>query len=170
MPELLPIQAILFQNLLRDFQIIAPPRVPVWWMSDVVQPVALVNSQVTLDAVISETAMQFATQGTVISPLIGAILADTGQLPAGTYLFRAIMSFINTSAINGIILEHRDPADAANVWEWEGNTGNNSEGFLPITIEWVETVVLNERIRATNRVAGSGQSRFNVIIWRRLLT
>lgn len=168
MPELLPVNAILFQNLLRDFQIVAAPRVPVWWMSDVIQPVALVNSQVTLDAVISETAMQFATEGTLVTPGAGTILADTGQLAAGTYLFRVQMSFLDAGGANEIVVQHRNAANTGDIWDWEAHALQNTQ--LNHTVEWVESVVQNERVRAVNRLLAGGNNRWNVIIWRRFLS
>ena len=168
MPQVFGINSFLFQDLLRDFQVIAPPRSPVWYLSDTVIPVSLVNSQVTLDANISQTAMQFATAGTVVGPGAGAILADTGQLPAGTYLFRAQMSFLDGGAQNDILIEHRNAANSASIWAFENHSRQTVE--MNTTVEWVETLLPDERLRATNRLATGGTSRRNVIIWRRFLS
>jgi len=169
MPELLPVQSILFQNLLRDFQIIAPPRVPVWWMSDIIQPVALVNSQVTLEAQIDETAMQFATAGLQIAPVAGTILADTGQLPAGRYLFRTYSAWSDTLVDNAARIEHRNSANSVSIWDFK--FFNLTTALPPqSTMEWAEDLAANERIRITvSNNAGAGRE-YNGIIWRRLLS
>ncbi len=169
MPELLRVQSTLFQNLLRDFQIIAAPRVPVWWMSDIIQPVALVNSQVILDAVIDETAMQFATNGLSIAPAAGTILAGTGQLGAGRYLFRIFLAWSDTVVSNGIVVEHRNAADTANIWSFKFFNLTTTKPPYD-TMEWVEDVAADERIRlAVSNNAGAGRE-YNGIIWRRLLS
>lgn len=168
MPEIYAINQFLFQNLLRDFQVIAPPRSPVWYLSDTVIPVSLVNSQITIDANLSETAMQFATQGTVVGPGASAILADTGQLPEGTYLFRVHMAYLDQGGANEVMIEHRNAANAANIWNWDSHVPVNVG--LNKTIEWTETLAQDERIRGINRLASGAAGRWNVIIWRRLLT
>lgn len=169
MPELLPVQSILFQNLLRDFQIIAPPRVPVWWMSDVIQPVAIVNSQITLEAKLSEDAMLFATAGVNLVPAAADILADTGALDVGTYLFRVYANWHDTSVSNVLPIQHRDAANAANNWAQElyGASTSEPENLM---MEWTEAIAQDERIRVLVDIAGGGGSRYNAIIWRRLLT
>ena len=168
MPELLPVQSILFQNLLRDFQIIAPPRVPVWWMSDIIQPVALVNSQVTLDAQLDESAMQFASVGPQTAPAAGTVLADTGQLDSGRYLFRTFASWLDTLAINHLDIEHRNAANAANIWQYE--VSSNLADAQQFTNEWVEDIAQDERVRITNLLNSGAAMRYNAIIWRRKLS
>lgn len=167
MPEVFGINQFLFQGLLRDFQVIAPPRSPVWYLSDTVIPVALVNSQITLDANISETAMQFATNGVQIAPTAADLLADTGQLPAGRYLFRTFTNWADTTTENQVLIQHRDAANAADNWAFEqvvGVTGTNR-----FEQEWVELLAENERLRLLVRVTASAGTRFAGIIWRRFL-
>lgn len=169
MPELLPVQSILFQNLLRDFQVVAPPRVPVWWLSDIIQPVSIVNSQVTLTATVDERAMLFASNGVQIAPPIATVLAGTGQLPAGLYLFRVYVNWSDNAVSNHVLIQHRDAADAANIWEHslEANSGDPAAQF---TMEWTETLVANERIRLLVALAGTATMRYNGIIWRSLIS
>lgn len=167
MPEVFGINQFLFQGLLRDFQVIAPPRSPVWYLSDTVIPVSLVNSQITLDANISETAMQFATNGTSVAPAANVLLADTGQLPAGRYLFRCYIGWNDTGVVNSVNIEHRNAADAADIWAFEcvGDAANS----VRFVQEWVETLAVNERMRLLVRVAGAAGQRYAGIIWRRFL-
>lgn len=166
MPELLQINAILWQNLLRDFQIVAPPRVPVWWLSDTVLPVAIVNSQVNFEATLSETAMEFATEGVKVAPAANVLLADTGALPVGRYLFRVYYNYNDVSA-NGLTVQHRNAANAADIWAFESQTSPTSNSQF--TQEWVELLAQDERIRIQVRVAAGGADRYNGIIWRRFL-
>lgn len=166
MPEVFGINSFLFQNLLRDFQVIAPPRSPVWYLSDTVIPVSLVNSQIVLDANISETAMQFATVGTLLVPAAGAILADTGALPVGRYLFRIYANF-HDGGQDSILIQHRNAADAANNWEFELMV--DATATRRFTQEWTETLIQDERLRMTVRIAAGAGSRYAGIIWRRFL-
>lgn len=167
MPQVFGINQFLFQNLLRDFQVIAPPRSPVWYLSDTVIPVALVNSQIVLDANISETAMQFATVGTLAGPVAGTLLADTGQLASGRYLFRVYCNWGDLAVQNSVNLQHRNAANAANNWESEFIVQVGATQRF--TQEWVETLLPDERIRLQVRVNATAVTRYAGIIWRRRL-
>lgn len=166
MPEIFGINSFLFQNLLRDFQVIAPPRSPVWYLSDTVIPVSLVNSQIVLDANISETAMQFATVGVLTVPAADALLADTGQLASGRWLFRCYLNWQDNNA-NSVNLEHRNPANDGNDWDFDFHVGATHTNRYEQ--EWVETVDQDERIRLKVRILAGAGSRFSGIIWRRRL-
>lgn len=166
MPQVFGINSFLFQDLLRDFQVIAPPRSPVWYLSDTVIPVSLVNSQIVLDANISETAMQFATEGPKFQPLANVLLADTGQLPVGRYLFRIYANWSDPT-FNSVNIQHRDPTDATNNWDYEMVVGpTKTERFEQ---SWTETLLADERIRLIVRVNAGANSRYSGIIWRRFL-
>lgn len=168
MPEIFAINTFLFQDLLRDFQIIAAPRSPVWYLSDTVIPVSLVNSQVTLDAIISETAMQFATEGEQTAPVAGALLADTGQLDAGRHLFRVFHASFDNGLTQRIRVEHRDAANTGNIWTqfFTSNTTN----ALNVGMEWVEEVAQDERVRIAVVLTSTAAMLYNAIIWRRKLS
>ncbi len=169
MPELLPINAILFQNLLRDFQVIAPPRVPVWWMSDIVQPVTLVNSQVTLTATLAQRVELFATNGVQVGSFAaGTILASTGALDVGDYKFRIYSSMFDNSVFNRILIQHRNAADTANIWEHEIPSAVSVSHHD--TMEWTITMAQDERVRMVVGDISGAASRYNGIIWRALIT
>lgn len=167
MPEVFPVNAVTFQNLLRDLQIVAAPRVPVWWLSDTIQPVALVNSQVTLNALVDQSAMQFATNGIVAAPAANALLADTGALDAGRYLFRVFIGWSDGTLNQQIQLRQRNAANAADIWVFEyGSFLANNANFVK---EWVQDIAQDERLLVQVMIV-SGGGRYNAIIWRTFLS
>jgi len=168
MPELYPIQSILWQGLLRDLQIQGVPRVPTWWLSDIVQPVAIVNSQIVFQARLDESEMGFATAGTQVVPAANTILADTGALDAGRYLFRTYAGFRDQNADNEVRIEKRNFDNTANVWDYEQHGSNVDSSHF--SMEWVENLAANERVRILVVSLAGAASRYNGIIWRRLLS
>lgn len=90
------------------------------------------------------------------APIASAVIADSGQLAAGTYRVEVAAGFSDTLAAGKhLVVEHRDAA----------NTGNiNTLGLVPagvaldFTVERV-VVALNQRIRVVNgAVAGAAGS------------
>jgi hypothetical protein len=94
--------------------------------------------------------------GSVTAPGIGAVIADTGALPAGTYRVEVSAGFSDTVvAGKGLTIEHRDAANTATV---------RTLGHVPaasgasIAIERL-VLALNERVRVINAgVAGAAGS------------
>lgn len=170
MPEIYPVTANLFPGLLERLGVrLTQPRAPLWYLADTIMPVSLVDSQITLQAIVETTAQQFATEGEKTAPAGGTILASTGQLVAGTFNFTVYGTFIDTVTDNGMTIGHRDPTDVSNNWlfTYRGASGNDPTSFR---YDWTETVLENERIRVTTAVLGGAGSLFNAIIWRRLLS
>ena len=165
MPEVFPIQQFLFQNLLRDFQVLAPPRSPVWYLSDTVIPVSLVNSQITLQANFADPAMIFATEGRQVGPPINKILADTGALDPGVFTFRLYFACNEDAKDNEIVIEHRNPGDTANIWDFSWQHERNTS-FLH-TFDFTETFVDQERLRIRINLAGTAGKNYQAFIWRR---
>lgn len=169
MPEIYPVTTNLFPGLLERLAVrLTRPVAPLWYLSDTIMPVSLVDSQITLSAIVETTAQQFATEGEQTAPAAGTVLSDTGQLPAGTFNFVAFGTFLDTINDNGISIGHRDPTNATNNWlfTYRGASANDPTQFR---YDWTETVVANERIRLTTAATGGAGSLFNGIIWRRQL-
>jgi len=88
---------------------------------DSVQPVYIVSARggaldVTASQVVYPSASIFTnkTQG----PLVNVVLADTGQLPAGTYDIKTIIGITNNAnaTVNADVeFQHRNAANAANL-------------------------------------------------------
>lgn len=85
-----------------------------WFISDTVQPVSIVDSEVTLTAIAAPPAYGTpATTGEAINPAAGQLLADTGALAPGNYFLR----FFNSGTANAAYrLHRRNAANAADIW------------------------------------------------------
>lgn len=91
----------------------------------------------------------------VVAPAAGAVIADTGQLAAGTYRVEVHMAFADTLAAGkALILEYRNAANSATLHSAVCPAG----ATVRIVISRI-TIVGNERFRVINAavvgVAGS---------------
>jgi argininosuccinate synthase len=95
------------------------------------------------------------------------VFVDTGQLAAGTYDFEIVMSVhaANTWAVGtGLVVEHRNAANNANVNVFGGCVGG---GQVQFRLERV-ALATNERLRITNPVANAASVRVSAAIGRRV--
>ncbi len=118
--------------------------------SDVVTPVFLIGSRgITFGSLLPDFASTEITFGSAVSPAINAVIADTGQLPAGTYDLFASVSVAGNSGIGGVIaLQHRDAANAATLATILAiqMTGTNLQSAIDLPPIGYQ-IGLNERIR-----------------------
>jgi hypothetical protein len=144
MPDLARITATFFVSVINRLGI-RPPFANGFEMSNVVQPVSIVDSDITLSAIsTAQTIDTPATQGQVASPVGGTLLADTGQLLNGTYsVFIQIGKAVNNSA--DFLIQRRNAANAANIWEMMGSLEISGPGNLTYSLSCI--LQLNERIR-----------------------
>lgn len=131
-----------------------------------VQPVALVDVDVSIPVISSQVvfAGPFSI-GHQLGPAVNTVLADTNQLAAGTWQFCVTVNIQDGAAAGGrAALQHRDAANAANIWERNyyviGPSGN-------IDSVWVFTksVALNERLRVIVLGSPAGGSFYNANIF-----
>lgn len=153
-----------FPDLITDLGIQVTPRAPLWYLSDTVQPVALVNTQVQLDAQINTGVMSFAGGGRQIAPAAGTVAFDTGQLNAGLYTFRVVLHGI-AGVGNRIDLQHRNAANSADIW-FNSFYTPSAGGLLESKVyDWSENVAQDERIRAVIVNVDTGE--YSCILWYR---
>lgn len=92
-----------------------------------------------------------------IAPAAGAVIADTGALPAGKYDIEVTMAVLAAAAPGqGVIIEHRNAANAATLNRLGGTSAGCSEQIF--VNDWV--LALNERIRVvagTQNIAATGE-------------
>lgn len=120
-------------------------------LSDVVSPVALVDSYVSLTAnTVPPLFGTPASAGEIGGPAANTRLADTGALPAGTYTFRVIGSH-NENVTASFRVRRRNAADAADVWSIR-----IAIVTAAIDLEFRQTLAANERIVFENVGAGGG--------------
>ena len=130
--------------------------------NDSVQPVYIVSSRggaldVTAEPNVFETSEIFSSIDAVIG--VNAILVDSGQLPAGTYDVKVVISWaaVNAAAlVSGTLdFQHRNAANAANLANvplaWVCDVGFE----FSHTESWTYATVIsqNERLRVQNLTA-----------------
>lgn len=111
---------------------------PRFTLNDVVQPVALVDSEITLNAITVPTLYGTpASGGETAAPGAGTRLADTGQLTAGAWVCTVFFSSNdNGAAPNNLAwrLRRRNAADAADIWSFRFAQGTANVAWSPITL------------------------------------
>jgi len=169
LPEIYPITSNVFPGLLERLGVrLTAPRVPLYYLSDTVMPVSIVDSNITLDAVTVPGVEIFATEGTKTAPAAGVDLADTGQLVAGNFVCRVYCNFLDSLVNNILSIQHRNAADSANIWDYKFN--GVAAVLNQFYFEFTEAFAANERLRVEVLVTATAAMTYNGIIWRRLLT
>lgn len=169
MPSLASITNNFFVNLINRLGV-RPPPAEGFMLSNVVQPVSIVDSDIVLTSISTTVRADTSfSQGEIASPVgAAALLADTGQQPAGTYnLFITIAGSMGAGA-GDFQIQRRNAANAANVWQQTGNVGVNFGGLVHVPL----TVVLltNERIRILTKNAWTVGSTAEANIWLQPVT
>ena len=158
-----------FDGVLRDFEIVLRPTANLWTLDTKVQPVSLVNSQITLDAILTQSPELFATTGIQAAPAGATPLSDTGQLAAGNWKIRAYIQMFDPTNNGSVQVRHRNAANTANIWNQEFYT-RFSVGNAGYFIEWAEAFAANERVDIIVSAPGGAGSFYNAISFRHLLT
>lgn len=163
MPYLSHITSTFFTNLINRLGV-RPPPPDGFDLINTVQPVSIVDSDITLSAVTSTLLLDTPfTAGEQAAPAADTVLADTGAQAAGNYFAR--ISWSATDGLNavGIKIQRRNAANAANIWEDRINVPNGQSADGESNIRLV--LQTNERLRVTsNTVAGAG-SKYNGLIF-----
>jgi len=165
MPKLWPVLSQAFTAVFTRLGIQAVPAGPQWFLSDTIVPVSLVDSDITLDAVVGVRAQTPVSAGVQVAQAAGTILADTGALAAGTFQFRLLLSVVDGVNDNELQVQHRDAANAANVSEHEimHTAAVASQNF---TYDLTLTLLANERFRVVQRGAAGAGSRYQASIYQ----
>jgi len=107
-------------------------------------------------------------EDTTTSPGAGAVFADTGALPAGTYDVICGVSYAaHPGGADFITFEHRNAANAATLAAWplaRGSADTQSQAF-PLSMAY--SLALNERLRFLNGTAVAGGATFATYIMAR---
>ncbi len=142
MPFLARITNTFFTTLINRLGV-RPPPPEGFELSNVVQPVSIVDADIALTSV-SSTPLLGApfTAGELAGPADLAILADTGAQAAGNYDVRVELDGAEGPSNNAMVrLQRRDAANAANIWSQDLITGHH------ISLMFRTSLALNERIR-----------------------
>lgn len=168
MPSLSQISANFFLNLINRLGV-RPPPPEAFLLSNIVQPVSIVDTDVAIPAIATTQLLDAPfTIGNQVAPVINTVLADTGSQPLGNYsLFVTLACF---DAVNSpqLSIQRRNAANGANVWE-QFIYATNSIAAGPAASTWLIPVrvslLLNERIRVLNVLAGGAGSAYMANIW-----
>ncbi len=168
-PEVSSITATFFLNLINRLGV-RPPPASAFLLSNVVQPVTLVDTDIAIPTTFQTPVLDQAfTAGELVAPGAGVVLADTGALPAGNYNVRMLYSENGGSASSSDIkLQRRDAANAANIWS-QLFLINPSDSSL-IDISMTVKLAVNERIRVVQGAAAPAGATFQANLWASLTT
>lgn len=160
MPSLSQISANFFVSLINRLGV-RPPPAEAFLLSNVVQPVSIVDSDISLSAVATTQLLDAPlSAGELVAQAAATVMADTGAMPAGNYTL-----FINlgVSGAGGmdINIVRRNAANTADIWSIYLGLPNVYNTQIPIRV----TLNLNERIRIVNQAAVPGGVRNQASIW-----
>lgn len=164
MGQLAKISTTFFTGLINRLGL-RPPFNEGFLMSNVVQPVSLVDSDITLAAVVTTHTLNLPfTAGQQTNPAANTVLADSGAvLVAGDYFVTILSSVRDNTNPGDIVIQRRDAANAANIWEQRLN-GTIAAGFQ-LTHSLRCSLQASERIRVLNVNGGAVSSNYHVNIW-----
>lgn len=146
MPSVLPVTALGFEDLIEELGIQSGPRAPFWFLSDTIIPVSLVNSQITIPTELTEPVDTWVSEGQKSAPASGTVLADTGQLAAGNYTFKCVMSTEGVSTATFCEIEHRNAGNSADIISH--HFGQDSGGLQTHhELRFTIALAVNERVR-----------------------
>lgn len=161
------ISATFFINLLNRLGV-KPPPPDGFDLINTVQPVSIVDQDVALNVATTEPAFALPFGGVTAAPGAAAVVADTGALAAGQWEFYIILNGVDTTVILQCEIQHRDAANAANIWAGRSYGAGTTGQFLT-QYRFGKTVAINERIRIVNiTAAGAGGSVTALIFARQI--
>ena len=168
MPQFARITATFFTNLINRLGI-RPPFDEGYILTNVVQPVSLVDTDISIPTTLTRVVLDVPfTAGETAAPGINVVLADTGALPAGDYNCRIMLGSDASSATTvDLRIQRRNAANAANIWVHRFALQQTAQNFYDI--ELTVTLVASERIRVITAAATVGNT-VTANIWASLKT
>ena len=152
MPTLSKITANFFLGVINRLGV-RPPPPESFELSNVVQPVALVDSDIAISAAqILQLGPLINSAGQVTNPAASAVLADTGALAVGNYSIIILYGQEQSSAASSIVVQHRDAANATSIWSQMFSVGTRQ--LAPIGLR--DSFAAGERLRVIMGPNGSG--------------
>jgi hypothetical protein len=154
MPALAKITQTFFTDLINRLGI-RPPFGQGFEISNVVQPVSIVDSGVTLSAISSTQTLDTGfSAGRITSPGANTIFADTGPLPAARYaVYLEIGKHVSGTQGQDFAIQRRNAANSGNIWELIGTIYGGSMEI--INRQFICQLQENERIRIISINAGT---------------
>lgn len=164
MPQIARITATFFTSMITRLGI-RPPFGQGYEISNVVQPVSIVDADIAIPAAVTPVLTPAPNGSEQTAVAAGTVFATSGALAAGTYYFRAWIAFMVPATNRIIYVQHRDAADAANMWFQSLYPGLAVGGNI-VDISWRESVSTNERVRIiAGSNMGAGESITANLFW-----
>lgn len=139
------------------------PRFGQWSLLDTVQPVALVDSEVSLSAVASTALLGTpASAGELVAPAANTRLADTGALAAGSWSFAIVMSANDSNTMR---VRRRNAADAGDIWSFRVPFASSTGIMTFVFPLFRSTIGVNERLVVENVAAGGAGTTYQASIF-----
>lgn len=169
LPSLSQITATFFTSLITRLGV-RPPPAEAFLLSNVIQPVSLVDADISIPVTVSDPVFSAPNSaGLTTGPVVNTVLADTGQLAAGNWQFEVWMSFYDSAANMRLQLQHRDSANAANLWSHTVSVRTGGQGITQV-FKWAQSLSLNERVRVINTIAATAGDPYHVNIFAKQLS
>jgi hypothetical protein len=122
-----------------------------WFLSDTVIPVALVDSEILLQATSSTPLVNApASAGELTAPAANTRLATTGALPGGPYNLTFWLGTANE--VNYLRIRRRNAADTADIWSFRWGTG----GTPGISVFGLHVLLANNEFVVVENVNAGG--------------
>lgn len=152
------ITANFFVNLITRLGV-RPPPPDAFMLSNVVMPVSLVDTDLSLPVVLSTLLLggNSNTAGELTNPAPGTLLADTGPLAGGNWSILVWLGIGGgTVADADFRIQRRDATNATSIWSQYGSIALAGQPFVVQTFSTV--LALNERVRVISgpTVIGAG--------------
>lgn len=117
MQRLLPVGSQGFPELLTRLGIQPPLVAPFWLLSNVIQPVSIVDQNLNVDAIVQPFVFEtVAAGGETVNPAANTVIADTGPQLPGTFQIYVSWAFEFTTPNAPLWLARKDAANVADIW------------------------------------------------------
>jgi len=137
--------------------------IPTVSLGDVVQPTVEVRSP-------AFRTTDIFSQGVQTAQAAGTLLADTGQLAAGTYDVLMQFSQVTGNTGQGHVIEWRNAANNANLATWEFTLRTQSLDAVQFGFSYAFEFGTNERLRVLQATLNAASSDSMAVIFARLRT
>lgn len=140
-----------------------------WLVSNVVQPVSIVDSDISLNAVSSTITLDspFTAGPLAAGTAANTVHADTGTQSAGRYAALIMIGFDQAAGTyQCFLIQRRNAANAANIWEQQVSVAVNTDGYAIIAL--TINLAAGERLRVLNKVLSTFTTE-QVSIWLQAL-
>lgn len=165
MPSLARITNTFFVNLINRLGVRPPPDEG-FLLTNIVQPVSIVDQEATFQ--VSSAPALYGTPASIgrsAAPALNTVLADSGALAVGAFNCKVVVDWFDQVNNVEIGIQHRDAANAANIWERRLFTSTATGQTGAIVFEFADTFLVNERLRVIVLVAGGAGSIYQAEVF-----